>query len=123
MHRRRISFNLLLIFLFAGVVPFAARLQAQAISGDLVGRVTDASGAIMPDVSVTATNNATDVTASARTNAGGEYRISNLLPGNYDVAAEAPGFSTFKLKGVSVQHNQTATVNITLTVGSINGRF
>ena len=120
MHRRRILFNLILIVLAAGVVPFAARLQAQAISGDLVGRVTDASGAIVPNVSVTATNTANDVKVSARTNAGGEYRISNLLPGNYDVSAEAPGFSTFKLKGVPVQLNQAATVDITLNVGSVS---
>ena len=40
--------------------------------------------------------------ASASTNAGGEYRISNLLPGNYDVSAGAPGFSTFN---VSVSKN------------------
>jgi hypothetical protein len=85
MHKRSILFNLLLIVLAAGATPFAARLHAQAISGDLVGRVTDASGAIVPNVSVTATNTATDVKASARTNSSGEYRLSNLLPGNYDV--------------------------------------
>jgi hypothetical protein len=120
MHRRRILFNLLFIVLLAGVAPFAARLQAQAISGDLVGRVTDASGAIVPNVSVTATNTATDVKASASTNAGGVYRISNLLPGNYDVSAAAPGFSTFKLRNVPVQLNQAATVDITLNVGSVS---
>jgi hypothetical protein len=120
MHKRSILFNLLLIVLAAGATPFAARLEAQAISGDLVGRVTDASGAIVPNVSVTATNTATDVKFSSRTNASGEYRISNLLPGNYDVSAEASGFSTFKLKGVPVQLNQAATVDITLTVGSVS---
>jgi hypothetical protein len=120
MHRRRILLNLLFIVFFAGIAPFEARLRAQAISGDLVGRVTDASGAIVPNVTVTATNTATDVKASASTNAGGEYRISNLLPGNYDVSAGAPGFSTFKLKGVPVQLNQAATVDITLNVGSVS---
>jgi hypothetical protein len=48
------------------------------------------------------------------------YRISNLLPGNYDVSAAAPGFSTFKLRNVPVQVNQAATVDITLTVGSVS---
>jgi hypothetical protein len=120
LHRRRIVLQALFVVLVAGIAPFAGRLQAQAISGDLVGRVTDASGAIMPNVSVTATNSATDVRAAARTNAGGEYRISNLLPGNYDVSAEAPGFTAFKLKNVPVQLNQTATVDITLTVGSVS---
>ena len=54
MHRQHILLKILFIVFFAAVVPFAARLQAQAISGDLVGRVTDASGAIIPNVLVTA---------------------------------------------------------------------
>ena len=120
MHRRRVLFNVLLVLFSAGVAPFAARLHAQAISGDLVGRVSDASGAIVPGVSVTATNTATGVKASGLTSAGGEYRISNLLPGNYNVAAVAPGFSAFELKNVPVQLNQTATVNISLSVGSVS---
>jgi hypothetical protein len=103
-----------------GVAPFAARLQAQAISGDLVGRVTDGSGAIIPDVLVTVTNTATNVKSSANTNAGGQYRISNILPGTYNLSAGAAGFSTFELKNVPVQLNQTATVDITLTVGSVS---
>src|ERR1700722_12635492 len=120
MHRRRILFNLLFIIVSAGIAPFAARLQAQAISGDLVGRVTDATGAVMPNVSVIATNSATDVKSPARTNAGGQYRISNLLPGNYNVSAASAGFTAFELKGVPVQLNQTATVDITLSVGPIS---
>jgi hypothetical protein len=53
---------------------FAAKLQAQAISGDVVGRVTDASGAIVPTVLVTATNTATDVKPS------GEYQRGRSVP-------------------------------------------
>src|SRR5579862_7320419 len=120
MHRRRILLNLFFIVVFAGIAPFEARLRAQAISGDLVGRVTDASGAIIPNVSVTATNTATAVKTSALTNARGEYRISNLLPGNYDVSAGAAGFSTSQLKGVPVHLNQAATVDITLSLGSVS---
>jgi hypothetical protein len=120
MHRRRIWFELLFIVCFALAGPFAARLRAQAISGDLVGRVTDISGAVVTNVSVTATNTATGVKASTLTNTGGEYRISNLLPGNYDLSAETSGFTTFKLKGVPVQLNQTATVDMTLSVGSVS---
>src|SRR5579863_236822 len=119
MHKQHTLLKTLLIVFFAGVVPFAARLQAQAISGDLVGRVTDASDAIIPNVLVTATNTATDVKASALTNVGGEYRISNLLPGSYNVSAGTAGFSNLEIKSVPVQLNQTVTVNITLTVGSV----
>ena len=119
MHRQHILLKILFIIFFAGVAPFAERLQAQAISGDLVGRVTDASGAIVPNVSVTAANTTTDVKTSALTNAAGEYRISNLLPGSYNISAGVAGFSTFEIKSVPIQLNQTVTVNITLTVGSV----
>src|SRR5690349_18668413 len=50
----------------------------QAISGDLVGTVTDKSGAVVPNATVTATNEATNVKASTTTNSSGEYRFSNL---------------------------------------------
>ena len=119
MHTQHILLKILFIVFFAAGVPFAARLQAQAISGDLVGRVTDASGAIIPNVLVTAANTATEVKASALTNAAGEYRISNLLPGSYNVSAGAGGFSTSEIRTVPVQLNQTVTVNITLIVGSV----
>jgi Carboxypeptidase regulatory-like domain len=52
--------------------------QGQAISGDLTGTVTDVSGAVVPNATVTATNSATDVKSSAHANFAGLYRIPNL---------------------------------------------
>ena len=51
------------------------RAQGQAISGDLTGTVTDVSGAVVPNATVTATNSATDVKSSAQANSAGLYRI------------------------------------------------
>jgi hypothetical protein len=109
-----------LLLIGTGITPFSERLQAQAISGDLVGTVADATGAVVPNVTITATNAATNAKATATTNASGQYRLSNLLPGGYKVSAEAPGFSTSIVRDVPVQLNQTKTVNITLTVGAIS---
>jgi carboxypeptidase family protein len=119
MYRRTILLTALLLPSITGIVPFTAPLRAQAISGDLVGTVIDPTAAAVPNVSVTATNTATEGKSSVLTNSAGQYRISNLLPGNYNVSAAAPGFSGYEMKGVPVQLNQTATVNITLSVGSI----
>jgi len=90
MHRLQASlYSLpLLLILGMGITPLSAPLHAQAISGDLVGTVTDASGAVVPNATVTATNVATGVRATASSNASGIYRLSNLLPGNYNVSAE-----------------------------------
>ena len=72
------------LFAAAMIVATAAlpiRMFAQAISGDLVGSVTDASGAAIPNATVTATNTGTGVKDAGTTSGRGEYRISNLPPG------------------------------------------
>jgi hypothetical protein len=116
-----LSHSLLVLFcLGTGITLLSPKLEAQAVSGDLVGTVTDASGAIVPDATITVTNMATDVKSSAKSNSNGLYRLSNLLPGDYKVSAIAAGFATLNVMGVPVVLNQTATVNITLTVGSVS---
>jgi hypothetical protein len=99
---------------------FCSTLFSQAISGDLVGSVYDASGGAVPKAVLTATNTATDTKSSAVTNASGQYRFSNLPPGNYDVSAALAGFTTATLKNLAVQLNQTATANFTLRVGAVS---
>lgn len=69
---------------------------------------------------MTATNSATDVKYSAHANSAGLYRISNPLPGNYTISAGSPGFTHFELRGVSIQLNQAATVNITMSLGAVS---
>jgi hypothetical protein len=122
MHRfYALRYFLPVLFIFGtGLTPFSARLHAQAISGDLVGTVADATGAVVPNATVTAVNAATSVRTTASTNASGLYRLANLLPGIYKVSAEAAGFNLSIVKDVPVQLNQTATLNIALTVGNVS---
>jgi len=97
---------------------FPALLSAQAVSGDLVGIVTDATGAGVPQATVTATNDATGVRTTAATNADGSYRFANLPVGTYTLSAAATGFATSTVKSVQVQLNNTVTQNVVLAVGS-----
>src|SRR5581483_8941411 len=92
-----------LLFLFALMIALCLTpsASAQAISGDLVGSVVDASGAALPNVTVTATNTATNIRFTGTSNTAGDYRISNLPPGTYDVTAGTKGFATQNLHGVS----------------------
>ena len=60
--------------------PLTERMSAQAISGDVIGTVTDGSGAVVLDVKINATNVSTAVKYKAVTNSAGDCRISNLLP-------------------------------------------
>ena len=94
-------------------------LSGQVISGDVVGAITDASGAAVPNVTVTATNDATGVKTSVTSNSAGEYRFTNLLAGTYTLTAAASGFGATTLKNVQVVLNTTATQNMTLQVGQV----
>ncbi|HEY4661134.1 MAG TPA: carboxypeptidase-like regulatory domain-containing protein, partial [Terriglobales bacterium] len=107
----------LLSFNAAIIVLLASFGFSQAISGDLVGTVTDTTGAVVPNAPVTVTNVATGVTTSGKTNANGEYRFTNLPIGSYNVDVTATGLQG-GLRNVAVQLNKTATANVTLQVGT-----
>ncbi len=119
--RRRPGFVLRIVpVLIALSVLLGAKLEAQAISGNLVGTILDASGAAVPNASVTVRNTGTDIRSSVTANANGEYRLSNLLPGTYELTVSAPGFTASTTKNVAVQLNQTTTIPVTLQVGSVS---
>ncbi|HEX6772433.1 MAG TPA: carboxypeptidase regulatory-like domain-containing protein [Acidobacteriaceae bacterium] len=91
---------------------------AQSTSGDVVGTVSDPTGAAVPHATVTATNEATAVVTTVNANENGEFRLSNLPAGHYTLKGSAPGFQTFSLQGFPVTLNQTATASLRLPVAS-----
>jgi hypothetical protein len=111
---RRLSLFLATI----AITLFATVAFAQTTSGDLVGTVKDPSGAIIPNASVTITNEATGVVVSMKSGSAGEFRASNLLPGQYDLAVSSPGFEPYTLHGITVELNKASTTNVTLSVGA-----
>src|SRR5438309_2029683 len=68
---------------------------AQVLFGSMVGTVTDASGASVPDATVRITNTSTNESRTAQTNADGAYTISTVPSGVYSVSIEKTGFSGF----------------------------
>ena len=107
-----------LFFAVLAMVLAAAFTFAQTTSGDLVGTVKDASGAMIPNASVTVTNEATGVATSMKSGAAGEFRASNLLPGQYDLSVTSAGFEPYTLHGITVELNKASTTNVTLSVGA-----
>lgn len=85
--------------------------------GEITGVVQDASGALIPNASVTATNNATNVARTTLTNSSGLYSFPGLVPGTYDVKVTAPGFETAVRANIVLQVQQTARVDFTMQVG------
>ena len=73
---------------------------AQSNQGRIVGRVTDATGAIVPGATVLILNTETGIKRELETNSAGEYVAPNLNPGMYDVTASAPTFKTFRAAAV-----------------------
>src|SRR5829696_7581422 len=92
------------------VVPTAAYAQAS-----IVGIVRDASGAVLPGVTVEASSPALiEKTRSVVSNAVGQYAIQDLRPGTYSVSFTLPGFGTVKRDGIELAGTFIATVNADL---------
>ena len=94
-------------------------LTAQETRGTILGRVLDSSGAAVPGVAVRATNAATNVTVSTKSNAEGNYEIPYLLPGTYKLTAELTGFKSFIREGIELRIADRLAIPITLQVGDV----
>ena len=92
-------------------------LIAQAPTGTITGTVTDESGAVVPNARISIVNKATEFSRAALANSEGFYSAPALLPGDYEVRCEMPGFRTLVVR-VSVQAGGAATANLALEVGT-----
>ena len=95
-------------------------MPAQTVNTAIVGIVTDHSGAVIAGAKVTVTSASTGIAKSTVTAATGEYTINYLLPGSYDMAVTANGFTTTQQRGIVVQLSQQAKVDLQLQVGMAN---
>lgn len=100
---------------FAFLAVFS--LTASAQTAQLTGTVSDNSGAFVPGAKVTATNIATGVARSSVTNSSGNYLITALLPGSYQVTTEAPGFKQINQGPITFAVDQVARIDFSLQVG------
>jgi hypothetical protein len=103
--------------LTAAILLGCSRCSAQVASAELSGNVLDATGAAIPNATVTALNVATSISRSTVSEKSGDYVITALPPGDYTLTVEAPGFRKLEQTGVSLQINQQARVDLTLQVG------
>ncbi|HEU0142137.1 MAG TPA: carboxypeptidase regulatory-like domain-containing protein [Bryobacteraceae bacterium] len=92
---------------------------AQETRGAIFGRVLDNQAAVIGRASVRVTNTDTNTTVPLTTNETGYYEASLLLPGNYQVSAEAPGFRTIIRRGIVLTVSSRVEINLTLEVGAV----
>lgn len=96
------------------------RLCAQLNTATLQGVASDSTGAVVGGATVTVRNTETGITRTSVTGVGGEYTFSALQPGTYDVTASQTGFQTTKQSKVTLAVGQIASLNISMTVGSVS---
>src|SRR6266567_6335496 len=96
--------------------PVAARAQAT-----IAGVAKDASGAVLPGVTVEAASPVlVEKTRSSVTDGSGQYRIINLLPGTYTVTFTLAGFSSIKRADIELSGTFTAAINADMKVGGVS---
>jgi len=94
-------------------------LFGQAQSGTIVGTVTDQAGAVIPGARVTLVNEGTQFTRATQANANGQYVAYSVPTGAYTITAEQTGFQKLIRSGVRLTAADTLTVDLQLTVGSV----
>jgi hypothetical protein len=113
---RKIEQVILALALTAALGPVCF---GQASTGNIIGTVTDPSGAAVPGVHVTVLNTGTGVTSSVQTNQSGNYTATHLLPGSYSVTFSKQGFHSRVQKNVTVAVDTSTPVNARLQLGAV----
>jgi hypothetical protein len=92
---------------------------AQTSNATLGGTVSDSSGALIPGVTLKATNTQTGIVNTNITNEAGAYQFASLQTGSYRVSAELPGFQTQTYNAVALGVSQQVRLNFTLQISSV----
>lgn len=105
------------VLFLLGALLLTAAAHAQGY-GSINGTVTDSTGAVVPGVTVTATQVSTGLEIRTSTSAEGTYVFPTLPPSTYNLSIRQTGFQNYAEKGVPLQANATVTRNIVLKPGS-----
>ena len=103
------------IFCLAFLCPQAAAQQATA---QIAGTIRDASHAVVVGANVTLRNTDTNIARSARSDKDGNYLFTLIPIGSYEITVEQPGFSQYVRKGITLEINQNARLDVELKVGT-----
>jgi len=107
-------------FVLSILVLYSPNMLAQGLFGTISGGVSDSSGAVVPGATVRVINVSTNVVTTLTTNGAGVYVATSLNPGVYNVEAEAKGFKTAIVKGITLEVDGNPKINLTLQVGQVS---
>lgn len=103
-----------------GLLCGSSSFAQVAGSGAIRGTVTDPSGAVIPDASVTAVQTETGTTYARKSSSSGVYTVSPIMPGHYTLTVRAKGFSAFSQKAIEVDASSEVGVNVHLSLGNVS---
>src|SRR5438067_6425062 len=102
------------------LLPFLSpSVWAQRTTADIVGTVTDATGAVMPGVKITVKNQDTGAEYSATTDSSGNYQVTLLPIGHYGMRAEASGFKAWSVPEVTLAIGDRLRQDVHLELGTV----
>ncbi|WP_035350574.1 TonB-dependent receptor [Edaphobacter aggregans] len=110
--------KLLLSAIFLTILCSATSASAQAVYGSIYGTVTDSTGAVVPNATVTVTDSAKGTASTLTTNASGEFTADHLIPDPYNVKVTAQGFQSYEQTGIRVFADTSTKMQVNLTVGA-----
>ena len=110
--RRIAAFALFLLCAFGGVVSMAQTTQ------QFTGHVLDSTGAVIPGAQVVVHNQATGVDTKTVSTSSGDYTVTYLIPGTYDITVSKQGFQAEKKTDILLNVDQTSTIDFQLSIGS-----
>lgn len=116
--RKLLSSTLLILSTFVFLVVSPVRLTAQVSTGDLVGTITDATGAVIAGAAVKIENLGTHEVRTFATRPDGQYAVTALQPGTYQLTVSAPGFKTFQASDIKLVGGDRARIDAPLTAGA-----
>jgi Carboxypeptidase regulatory-like domain len=108
------------ILVVALLISAVSVTLAQVDTGSFVGTVKDTSGALLPNVTVTATNMDTGIPTAIKTDANGNYVITPLHIGRYSITVESTGFRKEIRNDIVLDVQQSIKLDFTLQVGSVS---
>jgi outer membrane receptor protein involved in Fe transport len=100
------------------VALFATMAIAQSDRGALAGTITDSTGAVVPNATITVTGASTGFVYNAVSSSVGSYRIQDMVLGAYNIKVEAAGFKTAERTGVVIQVNSVTSLDVDMAVGN-----
>ncbi|HSU24821.1 MAG TPA: carboxypeptidase-like regulatory domain-containing protein, partial [Pyrinomonadaceae bacterium] len=115
---KHFSFRLAAMALMSLFIGLGSVFAQSTVTGGINGTVTDPQGSVVPNASITVTNVGTNNSVTVTSNSDGGYRVANLQPGTYRVAATVSGFAPAKAENIIVEVGQTTAVDIPLTLGT-----